>query len=322
MTFRVSAPYNAWTITGDPNLPKSPLDAADVVLKPVVLGNLLLADGDAGPLDTHNSDLVNIVLVELDLQGREVTGGPLLKTPLLDNLEWFLKLNELADHVSAKKLELAARLGTLPDLGRSASESGDTAGVGEGLVELLSGGAELLVIGDSSGVDLDGAVAAGLGGGAGGRARGGSLRNELGGGEAARGVGTGSMLDILAVLGDEGRGELQELLAELGNKLVAHKVLDGPLLVGIRVDINIEHELVLLQLMGHLGNGNGARDIVVGGSGAYMRNGVLARGPSIFFTSNSSGCSGKSIFCLSQGAMMMMALFYYGSTYLRTPGLT
>ena len=252
---------------GNPNLPKSPLDAADVVLKPVVLGNLLLADGDAGPLDAHNSDLVNVVLVELDLQGRVVVGGPLLKTPLLDNLDGLLKLDELADHVSAEQLELAARLGTLPNLGGSAGESGNAAGVGEGLVELLGGGAELLVIGDGSGVyDLAGA---GLAGGNGGRAGVGSLGNELGGGEAARGVGAGRMLDILAVLGDEGRGELQELLAELGNKLVAHKVLDGPLLVGIRVDINIEHELVLVQLMGHLGNGDGARDIVVGGSGAY-----------------------------------------------------
>lgn len=250
----------------NPNSPKGPLDAPDIVLKPVVLGNFLLADGDAGPLDAHNSDLVDVVLVELDLQGRVVTLGPLLKTPLLDNLGRLGQLDVLARHVAAEQLELAARLGTLEHLGRGTGESGNATGVGEGLVELLGGGAELLVVGDGGGVyDTAGA---GLGRGD-GCARGGCLRNELGGGEAARGVGAGSVLDILAVLGNEGRRELQELLTELGNELVAHKVLDGPLFVGIRVDINIENELVLVQLMGHLGNGDGARDIVVGGSGAY-----------------------------------------------------
>ena len=219
--------------------PKSPLDAADVVLKPVALGHLFLTNRHAGPLDAHNRDAVGIVLVKLDLQRRVVAGGPLVQTPALNNLGGLLQLQVLARDVAVEDLKLAALLGPLKDLGRGAGEGGDPLGVCEGLVELLGSGAELLVVAHRGRVD-DGA-------GLGLRARRGRRLGrstgrgvELGGGEAARRVRVWRVLDVLAVLGDKGGGELDKLAPQLGNELGAHQVLDRLLLLGLGMDVDVK----------------------------------------------------------------------------------
>jgi hypothetical protein len=48
--------------------PKSSLDAANIILKPVALCGILLANGDTSPLDAHDSNAVDVVLVKLKLQ--------------------------------------------------------------------------------------------------------------------------------------------------------------------------------------------------------------------------------------------------------------
>jgi hypothetical protein len=48
------------------------------------------------------------------------------------------------------------------------------------------------------------------------------------------------VLDVFAVLGDEGRGELDEGAPELGEELGPHKVLDWLLLLGLGVDVDIK----------------------------------------------------------------------------------
>lgn len=62
------------------------LDALDVVLSPVPLRNLLLTDWHTIPLHTHHSDVVDIVLIKLNVEGRIVTLGPLAQSPALYKL--------------------------------------------------------------------------------------------------------------------------------------------------------------------------------------------------------------------------------------------
>lgn len=65
------------------------------------------------------------------------------------------------------------------------------------------------------------------------------------------------MLDILAVLGDQGRAQCCELLSKLREDLTANQVLDGSLGAGIRVDIYVElGELVGLGKDVHGGTGD------------------------------------------------------------------
>jgi hypothetical protein len=85
------------------------------------------------------------------------------------------------------------------------------------LVQLFSSSSELFVVGHGSGVyDTSGLT---LSAGSGSRLRSGALRVNLGSREAARGVGAGGMLNILAMLGDEGAGKLLEFLAQLRHDL-------------------------------------------------------------------------------------------------------
>ena len=278
------------------NSPKRPLDAADVVLQPVPLGDLFLTDGHAGPLDAHDGDAVNVVLIKLDPQRREVALGPLVQAPALHNLGRLLELEILARDVATKELKLAALLSTLEYLGRFPGEGSQPLRVGEGLVKLRGCGAELLVVGN--GGRVDDAAAVGLGRGL-HRSAGRSSRGVvLGGRESARGVRSGGVLDILGVLGDQGGRELQESRAKLRNDLGLDEVLDDLLLLGVGVNVDIKlqstlvgcnrkspwklhgmtyHKLVLLQLVGHLGHSDGSRHIRVLRSGAYKRKFCLAR---------------------------------------------
>lgn len=100
------------------------------------------------------------------------------------------------------------------------------------------------------------------------------------------------MLDVLAVFGDQGRWELEELDPELGDELGADEVLDWLLGIGVGVDVDVElsssscstvgsfsvvgggslpgaatyHELGCLGVMSDLGYGDGAGHIsLVGG---------------------------------------------------------
>ena len=230
-------------------IPESLLNAANIVHVPVLLGDILLTNRNARPSDTHLSNTVDIILVEVDLQRTEVTLGPLSQTPLLDNLLGLVERHELASDIAVEDGELAANLGALELAGRATCEGSNALRVGESVVELAGGGTEL--IGGSHGGGVDGDLA-GLGGsgrlGAGGLG-GLGLGVDDGFGEAAGGVHAGCVLKVLAVLGDEGVGEPAEGGTELRDELRAHQVLYGLLGVGVGVVFNLElfYGLVLLE---------------------------------------------------------------------------
>lgn len=129
---------------GKESLPESLLHAANVVHIPVLLGDILLSNGDTRPLDAQLSDAINVVLVEVDLESTEVASGPLSQTPGLHDLLGGIKLHELSSHVAVKDGKLAADVGALELAGRAAGESGEALGVGESDKELLGGSAELI----------------------------------------------------------------------------------------------------------------------------------------------------------------------------------
>lgn len=234
---------------GKENIPKGLLDAANVVHLPVLLGDVLLSDRDAGPSDTHLGNTIDIILIEVDFLGTEVTFGPLSQTPGLHDLLGLVESDELTSDVAVEDGELAADLGALELTRRAAGECGDALGVRESVVEFAGCGAEL--IGGSHGSGVNGDLAGRRSGGLGGFG-GLGLRVDGGLGEAARGVDAGGVLEILAVLGDQSVGEAGQRLAEVGDKLGAHQVLYGLLGVGIGVVLNLElwrvYRLVLCYL--------------------------------------------------------------------------
>lgn len=239
------------------NIPESLLDAADVVDIPVLLGDILLTNRDAGPGHAHLSDAVDIVLVELDLQRAEVTRGPLGKTPLLLNQGRGLELGVLAGDVSVEDGELSAHLSALKLARGAASESSNALGVGEGVVQLLSRGAELVRSGHGSSVDRNL-----LGGGSGGGCRGrgfllGSLRVVLGSSESAGRVDARSVLEVLAVLSNESGTKLAQSLSELRNELGANQVLHGLLGRRIRVVFNLKLKSHVVNWLDSYGNTRG-----------------------------------------------------------------
>jgi len=61
----------------DVYIPKSLLDAANIIAFPVPLHYLFLSHGHTCPGDPHVSDAVHIILVENDLLATEVSFGPL-----------------------------------------------------------------------------------------------------------------------------------------------------------------------------------------------------------------------------------------------------
>lgn len=220
------------------DLPKSLLNALDIVLEPVALGHVLLADGHSLPGNTHDGNVVDVILVKLDVQLRVVTGGPLVETPALCDLLGGLEFEIFARHVAVKQLKLSAELGTLEDLGRRSGKGSNSLRVDKGLVQLLSRGAELFVIGH--GRRVHGATGLYSLGGRSGLGGGGGLGVDFGGRETARGVGARGVLDILAMLGDEGAGKLLELLSQLGHNLGADEVLHGLLLLGVGKDVYVK----------------------------------------------------------------------------------
>lgn len=217
------------------NIPESLLNAADIVHVPVLLGDILLSDRNAGPRNTKLSDAVDIILIEVDLLCTEVALRPLRKTPLLHDLLGLVERDELASDIAVEDSELAADLGALELAWHAARECRDALCVREGGEQFAGGGAEL--IRGSHGGCVDGDVA-GLGGG--GLLRGWGIGGlgmgvDVGLGEAAGGVDAGGVLEVLAVLGDQGGSETDQGLAQFGNELCAHQVLYGLLGVGFGV---------------------------------------------------------------------------------------
>lgn len=173
-----------------------------------------------------------------------MTLGPLGEAPLLHDLLGSVELDVLAGNVAIKDGELSARLGALELAGCATGERGDALGVGEGIVELLGGGAELVRCGHGSGVNGDLAGRRGGGSGDGSSLLLVGLRVNGSRSEASGGVHAGSMLKVLGVLGDESTGKGDQGLAELRENLGANEVLYGLLGGGIGIDLNLELEMV------------------------------------------------------------------------------
>ena len=122
------------------------LDAPDVVLSPISLSDLFLANGDSAPANSHHRDIVNIILIEIDLQTRIMSFWPLIQSPALNDLCGLNKLEIFASDVASEQLKFAPLFGAFEDLGRSSGESSNTLWIGEGLVKLGSWGSELFSI--------------------------------------------------------------------------------------------------------------------------------------------------------------------------------
>ena len=225
---------------GRNDIPESLLNAANIVHVPVLLGDILLTNRNARPRNTHLSNTIDIILIEVDLLRTEVTLRPLGKTPLLDNLLGLVEGDELSSHVSVEDSELAADLSALELARRAARERGDALRVREGVVELAGCGAELVRSRHGGCVDGDLTSLRGSSGGLRGWGVGLGLRVDGGLGEADRWVDAWGVLEVLAVLGDQGRGEAGEGLAEFGDELCAHQILYGLLGVGVGVVFNLE----------------------------------------------------------------------------------
>lgn len=180
--------------------------------------------------------------------------GPTAQPPLLHDLGRFLQRDVRARYIAAEEGEFASRLCTLVDGGRGAHEGREPVGGGEGGIELLRGGAEFLAAGDLDGVHVRGAVARCFlrrrnGGGRGGL--GGGLADAGGGCDFAlgqlRGRAARGMLEVFAVLADEGGADLGELLTQLRGDFGADEVLDG--LLGGAVGVDVYLELLRKKLM-------------------------------------------------------------------------
>lgn len=171
--------------------------------------------------------------------------GPTAQPPLLHDLGRFSQRDIRARYIPAEEGEFAARLGTLVKGGWGAHEGREPVRGSEGGVEFLGRGAEFLAAGDGDGVYVRGAVAGcllrrrrgrcgGLGGG---------LADAGGGCDFALGQlwsGARGVLEVLAVLGDEGGAELGELLAQLRGDFGADEVFDGLLGGAVGVDVHLE----------------------------------------------------------------------------------
>ncbi len=138
---------------GGERLPKGCLDASDVILSPVSLSNFLLTNWYTAPGNSHNGNIIDVILIEGDFKTREVTIWPLIQSPALDDLSGFLEFEIFARDVAAKELELATLLCAFKELWCCARESCDAFRVSEGFVELGSGSTELFGVGHGGGVD-------------------------------------------------------------------------------------------------------------------------------------------------------------------------
>ena len=135
-------------------LPKRLLNASDVIFSPVPLCNFFLANRNSSPVNPHDRNIVNIILIEIDLEARVMSLRPLIQSPALDNLGRFNKLEVFARNITAKQLVLSTFLCTLEELWSRACESSDTLRVGKSQVAFGSWGTELLCVGQLNGINL------------------------------------------------------------------------------------------------------------------------------------------------------------------------
>ncbi len=135
------------------NSPKRRLDTPDIILPPVPPRHLLLAYRHPGPHHPHQSDLIPLILVKLNLQPRIMPFNPLRQPPLLHYQSWFFQLNKLAADIAAKELEFTADVGAFEEFGGCACKGGKALGGGEGGVELGGCGAELFSVIHGCGID-------------------------------------------------------------------------------------------------------------------------------------------------------------------------
>src|SRR4051812_44755987 len=135
------------------NLPESLLNAPNVILAPVSLGNIFLSNRNTAPCNSHHSNIVDIVLIKVDFQLGVVSFWPLIESPALYDLRWLLKFEIFSGDVATKELELASLLSTLKNLGGGAGEGSNALRVGECLVEFGSRRTEFFSVGDSCGVN-------------------------------------------------------------------------------------------------------------------------------------------------------------------------
>jgi hypothetical protein len=268
--------------TGKNDIPEGLLDAADVVDVPVLFGHIFLTDRNTRPADTHLRDAINVVLIEVDLEGAEVPFRPLRQAPFLDDLLRLVELDKFSIDIAIEDRELSTNLRPVKLTRCSTGESRDALGISEGGIHLFSGGTELIRGSNCGGVDSN------LVGSGGRRLR--SRASTLGslwiGGwcsETAGRVFARSMLDVLCVVGDQSGSKLRKLLSDLGNKLrtneVLHRLLGGG--IGVVLDLKLQQEhsltppttnpvvlrcgrrdtydvLILLRVVGNLRNSNGA----------------------------------------------------------------
>lgn len=139
-------------LKGERCLPKGRLDTPNVVFRPVSLRNFLLTNRNTTPVRPHHSDIVDIVLIKVDLESREMSLWPLIQSPALNNLCRLLEFEILASDITTEELELSSLLGTFEELWSCSSECCDSLGVGEGLIELRGWGTEFLAVGDGGSV--------------------------------------------------------------------------------------------------------------------------------------------------------------------------
>lgn len=158
--------------------------------------------------------------------------GPLVQSPALHDLLRFVELEVFARDVASEQLELASLLGTLERLGSRTGKGRDPLWVSEGLVQLFGGSAELFGVIHRGRVD-QGTALARLGGGMFYGEAGSGRIVEFGGAGAANGVRISSVLDVFAVLRDQGWSKGCEEFSELRDDLGANKVLYGLLAVRI-----------------------------------------------------------------------------------------
>lgn len=200
------------------NLPKSLLDAADIVYIPVLPGDVFLADRDSGPSHAHLGDTIHIVLVKFNFECTEVVTGPLGQAPLLHDQSGSLEFHVFSIDIPVENGEFSTNVSAFKLTRCTTGERSNALRVSEGIVELLRSRAELIRGSDCRGIDRN-LASSRCGGFAWRRSRLGSLGVIGRGCKTAGRVGARCVLDILPMLSDQGRRKLGQLRPKLRNDL-------------------------------------------------------------------------------------------------------
>jgi hypothetical protein len=134
-------------------LPKRLLDASYIVFPPVSLRDLFLSNRDTAPSNSHDSNIVDIILIKADLESGKVSFWPLVQSPALNDLCGFNKLQVFTGYIASEEFILSTLFSTFKQLRCCTGEGCDALGIREGLVELSRWSTELFCIGNGGGVD-------------------------------------------------------------------------------------------------------------------------------------------------------------------------